>query len=140
MAHARNAPPVLLSAGEYKAFFCRISDPSFVKFKKLEMLTDVADQSNVESIVEELAAYVTDIDVEIAQRSVRSVGQIACKLPDAREHCISIVRAWMGQGYRGPTGWHCRPERRRRSVCADCLCPPLFFFFSSAPRFPRAAH
>lgn len=57
------------------------------------MLTDVADDSNMESIVEELAAYVTDIDVEIAQRSVRSVGQIACKLASAREHCISIVRS-----------------------------------------------
>lgn len=82
-----NTGPIFNSAS--LCFLCL--DLLLPQFKKLDMMTDVANASNVKSIVEELAAYVTDIDVEIARRSVRSVGHIACKMADSRQHCISVV-------------------------------------------------
>lgn len=44
------APTVF--ASEYKHFYCRYSDPSYVKKLKLEMLTAIANESNTYEIGE----------------------------------------------------------------------------------------
>ncbi|EDQ89747.1 uncharacterized protein MONBRDRAFT_16817 [Monosiga brevicollis MX1] len=85
----KKRPDVL--AKDFKAFFCRFSDPAYVKTKKLDVLVDVAMESNFEPIVEEMTAYVTDIDVERARHAVRCVGRIAVKVPAAAEHCTTLL-------------------------------------------------
>ncbi|EGD72905.1 hypothetical protein PTSG_04634 [Salpingoeca rosetta] len=82
-------------ANDYKALFSRFTDPAYVKAKKLSILTDIADESNVEKIVEELAACVTDIDVDMARRAVRSVGKIAIKLPAAIANILKALLAFL---------------------------------------------
>lgn len=62
-----------------QSFFCRYNEASYVKFKKIEILTSISTEDNVEAIVEELAAYITDVDVEFARRSLQAVGNIAIR-------------------------------------------------------------
>jgi hypothetical protein len=40
----------MLFAADYKHFYCRFSDPSYVKKLKLEMLTAVANETNTYDI------------------------------------------------------------------------------------------
>eukprot|EP00898_Chlorokybus_atmophyticus_P000521 jgi/Chlat1/146/Chrsp1S03236 len=76
--------PILFSS-EYKNFYCRYNDPTYVKKLKLEMLTAVADGSNTYDIVTELSEYVADIDETIARLSLRAIGRIALQSDDAPE-------------------------------------------------------
>jgi vesicle coat complex subunit len=73
--------PILFSS-DYKHFYCRYSDPSYVKKLKLEMLTAVANESNTYDIVTELSEYAANVDVAIARESVRAVGKIALQQYD----------------------------------------------------------
>lgn len=72
----------MLFAADYKHFFCRFSDPTYVKKLKLEMLTAVANENNTFEIVTELSEYAANVDVTIARESIRAVGQIALQSYD----------------------------------------------------------
>lgn len=57
---ASRAPPIF--SGSYKNFFCRYTDPSYIKGAKLAILETIADTSNAFDIVSELSEYVTDVN------------------------------------------------------------------------------
>lgn len=76
---------------EFQSFFCRYNEPNYVKFKKIEILTKLSAPSTVEAIVEEFAAYITDVDVELAQRSIVAVGNLAIKHESSCEHIMSML-------------------------------------------------
>ncbi|KAJ7530415.1 hypothetical protein O6H91_14G003300 [Diphasiastrum complanatum] len=65
--------PMLFSS-DYKHFYCRYSDPSYVKKLKIEMLTAVANESNMYEIA--------NVDVAITREAIRAVGRIALQLYD----------------------------------------------------------
>ncbi|GBG88693.1 hypothetical protein CBR_g48222 [Chara braunii] len=71
-----------LFVSDYKFFYCRYSDPSYVKKLKLEILTAIANESNTYEIVTELSEYATNVDVPIARESIRAVGRIALRRYD----------------------------------------------------------
>ncbi|XP_024520729.1 beta-adaptin-like protein A isoform X1 [Selaginella moellendorffii] len=73
--------PILFSS-DYKHFYCRYSDPSYVKKLKIEMLTAVASESNMYEIVTELSEYAANVDVGITREAIRAVGKIALNLCD----------------------------------------------------------
>ena len=81
----------MLFASDYRSFFVRASDPSFIKEQKLEilaMLAHVADMSldgaptgsvgrHLMEIVNELLEYVTDtVDVYLSRLAIRCIGKI----------------------------------------------------------------
>eukprot|EP00041_Stephanoeca_diplocostata_P036376 m.1324797 g.1324797 ORF g.1324797 m.1324797 type:complete len:805 (-) comp24852_c4_seq1:147-2561(-) len=80
-----------LLKNEYQSFFCRYNEASYVKFKKIEILTSISTEDNVEAIVEELAAYITDVDVEFARRSIQAVGNIAIRHSESAEYIMSML-------------------------------------------------
>ncbi|XP_043723836.1 beta-adaptin-like protein A [Telopea speciosissima] len=73
--------PMLFSS-DYKHFYCQYNEPSYVKKLKLEMLTEVANESNTYEIVTELCEYAANVDVPIARESIRAVGKIALQQYD----------------------------------------------------------
>lgn len=84
--------PDLLS-GNIKVFFCKYTDPIYIKLEKLEILIMLVTLSNVDQVLMELREYATEIDVEFVRRTVRGIGRIAIKLDnnDAAAKCISIL-------------------------------------------------
>jgi AP-4 complex subunit beta-1 len=76
---------------DFQSFFCQYNEPSYVKIKKLEILTSIATETNFTAIVEELAAYITDVDVAMARRSITAMGKIAAKFDAASEHILSML-------------------------------------------------
>ena len=61
----------------YTTFYCRINEPSYIKFLKLDILAAIADETNAYDIATELTEYVNDIDEKLAKKAIRTVGKIA---------------------------------------------------------------
>lgn len=80
-----------LLENEYQSFFCRYNEPNYVKFKKIEILTALSAPATVEAIVEEFAAYITDVDVDLARASIVAVGNLAIKHESSCEHIMSML-------------------------------------------------
>jgi len=66
---------------EYKHFYCRTDEPSYIKHIKLEILKWVASEATLGDIMNELGVYVTDIDNETAKASIQALGGIALRIP-----------------------------------------------------------
>ena len=76
---------------EFKQFFCRFNDPSYVKNVKIDILTLLADAGSAEPIVNELSEYVTDVDAEISRRAIRSIGKIAMRIESTAEMIVASL-------------------------------------------------
>lgn len=72
---------------DFKHFYCRYNDPACVKLLKLEILTTLADLSNIAEAVEEVAEYVIDPDMAVARGAVKAIGQMGVNVPD----CAGMV-------------------------------------------------
>lgn len=76
-------------ADNFKDFFCRYNDPSFVKGLKLEILVSISNEKNFRDIMTELSAYVSDVQVETVRRAIRSMGEIALKVPNGGKQAVN---------------------------------------------------
>jgi vesicle coat complex subunit len=65
------------------AFFCSYSDPYYVKNEKLEILVKICNEKNLDSLLNELSAYVTETDTEFVKKSIRAIGNIAIRFDKA---------------------------------------------------------
>lgn len=65
---------------EYKSFFVKYHEPSYNKYLKLEILGQIASESNIQEILNELSEYVTDVNEDIARRSITCMGRIIIRL------------------------------------------------------------
>jgi vesicle coat complex subunit len=70
---------------EYKQFFCKFTEPSCVKSLKMGILPKIANAVNAREIVAELTEYVAGVDADLARQAVRSIGEIAVRVPSAAE-------------------------------------------------------
>ncbi|XP_077997487.1 AP-4 complex subunit beta-1-like [Glandiceps talaboti] len=82
-----NRAPKLFSSN-YKKFYCRYNDVSYVKFMKIELLTLVCNEENIKDIVNELSAYCTDVSVSIARKSIQALGDIVQTRPECSTLCM----------------------------------------------------
>ncbi|KJE92672.1 hypothetical protein CAOG_03591 [Capsaspora owczarzaki ATCC 30864] len=84
-----------LFESDIKLFFCKHQEPTYVKLKKLELLTDAASVANIQDVVDELTAYVTDVDVEMASRSIAALSKIAMRFESCAEFCINQLISFL---------------------------------------------
>jgi len=75
-----------------KMFFCRFSDPIYVKLAKIDVMICVADTTNVDIIISELHEYCNDIDQDFVRRSIRAIGQVVCKVDRVAKKGIEALR------------------------------------------------
>ena len=47
---------------------------------KLNILTYLAEDSNIGDMLNELGEYATDVDIELSKRSIQAMGEIALKM------------------------------------------------------------
>ena len=65
---------------EYKHFFIKYDEPSYIKNLKLDILAQIAGANNIQEVVNELSEYVTDVNAEIAKKSIKCFGTIIIRL------------------------------------------------------------
>ena len=61
-------------------FFIRATDPPYIRLQKLDILVGVADDTNVNPIIEELQGLVKDIHESVVEKALDSVGKVALKV------------------------------------------------------------
>eukprot|EP01038_Epipyxis_sp_PR26KG_P005129 gene5129-7145_t len=66
---------------EFRQFFVRYNEPPHVKHLKVDLLPLIANETNARDISTELGEYVTDVDPELSKRAIRSIAEIALKIP-----------------------------------------------------------
>jgi len=80
---------------EYKHFFIKYDEPSYIKNLKLEILAQIASPNNIQEIVNELSEYVTDVNAEIAKKSIRCFGTIIIRLQKMSKTVASQLRNFL---------------------------------------------
>lgn len=80
---------------EYKHFFVKYDEPSYIKNLKLEILAHIASATNIQEIVNELSEYVTDVNAEIAKKSIRCFGTIIIRLPKMSKTVAAQLRNFL---------------------------------------------
>eukprot|EP00794_Sanderia_malayensis_P009814 gene9814-10821_t len=76
-----------------KSFFVNSGDPTHIRLLKLEILTNIAGESNITIILREFQTYVTSADKEFAASTIQAIGRCASNIPEVTDTCLSgLVR------------------------------------------------
>ena len=77
--------------GHIKRFLIKSSDAAFVRALKIDVLTHLADESNIKGLLGELEAYTRDPDRVFVTAVVRALGVIADRIPAVAADCASAL-------------------------------------------------
>lgn len=72
-----------------KSFFVRTSDATQIKLLKLDILTNLANESNVNTILRELQTYISSSDKEFVGATIQAVGRCASNISSVTELCLN---------------------------------------------------
>ncbi|KAH0475610.1 MAG: uncharacterized protein KVP18_002862 [Porospora cf. gigantea A] len=70
----------LLDDVDPRIFFCKYTEPVYVKLEKVEVLVRHARVASAGLILGELKEYASDINVPFVRKSIRAIGRVAIKL------------------------------------------------------------
>lgn len=83
---------------DIKMFFCKYDDPIYVKDTKLEIIYLLADEDNIDIVLDELEEYATDVDIQMSRKLVRAIGNLAVKLEPCSMKCINLLSDLISNG------------------------------------------
>lgn len=72
-----------------KSFFVRSSDPTHIKLLKLEVLTNLATETNVAVVLREFQTYVASSDTEFVAATVHCIGRCAGTVREVADTCLN---------------------------------------------------
>lgn len=72
-----------------KSFFVRSSDPTQVKLLKLEILTNIANQTNIPPILREFQTYLSIQDKQFVAATIEAIGRCASSIKEVAETCLN---------------------------------------------------
>ena len=76
---------------EIRIFFCKYNDPSYVKIEKLDIVLSICTPKNINLVISELSEYCNSVDVGFVKKSIRCLGQVAIKIPEAAAKCVDVL-------------------------------------------------
>lgn len=79
-------------------FFCKYDDPNYIKDTKLEIIYLQANAANAAVVLRELEEYATEVDVSMARKAIRAIGNLAVKIPSASARCVDVIVDLMSSG------------------------------------------
>ncbi|XP_062068515.1 AP-3 complex subunit beta-1 isoform X2 [Lepus europaeus] len=72
-----------------KSFYVRSTDPTMIKTLKLEILTNLANEANVSTLLREFQTYVKSQDKQFAAATIQTVGRCATSISEVSDSCLS---------------------------------------------------
>lgn len=78
-------PDYNLFQDDYKHFFCKMEEPSYIKDTKIDILAYIANESNTKEIISELSEYVVDVNTDLAKKAIACIAHIGVFVPTAIE-------------------------------------------------------
>uniref|UniRef100_A0A8C1DLX9 AP-3 complex subunit beta n=2 Tax=Cyprinus carpio TaxID=7962 RepID=A0A8C1DLX9_CYPCA len=92
----RNTKPLLQSrntAGMFepfmKSFYVRSTDATHIKTLKLEILTNLANEANISTILREFQTYVKSQDKAFAAATIQAIGRCATNISEVTDTCLN---------------------------------------------------
>jgi len=76
---------------QYRVFFCKYNDPLYIKMEKLDVLYKLANERNIEELLNEFKEYATEVDVAFVRKSVNLIGKCAIKLEHSAQKCVDVL-------------------------------------------------
>uniref|UniRef100_A0A8C6UZY3 Adaptor related protein complex 3 subunit beta 1a n=1 Tax=Neogobius melanostomus TaxID=47308 RepID=A0A8C6UZY3_9GOBI len=72
-----------------KSFYVRSTDPTNIKTLKLEILTNLANEANISTILREFQTYVKSQDKEFAAATIQAIGRCATNISEVADTCLN---------------------------------------------------
>ncbi|WBW71929.1 AP-1 adaptor complex beta subunit Apl2 [Schizosaccharomyces osmophilus] len=73
-----------------RVFFCKYNDPLYIKLEKLKIITMLACEENINETLSELRTYASEVDLEFVKQTIKSLGDVALKVPSIINDCIAV--------------------------------------------------
>ncbi|XP_062290410.1 AP-3 complex subunit beta-1 isoform X1 [Scomber scombrus] len=72
-----------------KSFYVRSTDASHIKTLKLEILTNLANEANISTILREFQTYVKSQDKAFAASTIQAIGRCATNITEVTDTCLN---------------------------------------------------
>ncbi|XP_075038408.1 LOW QUALITY PROTEIN: AP-3 complex subunit beta-1 [Mixophyes fleayi] len=72
-----------------KSFYVRSTDPTMIKTLKLEILTNLANEANVSTLLREFQTYVKSQDKQFAAATIQAIGRCATNISAVTDTCLN---------------------------------------------------
>lgn len=77
----------------YKNFFIKFEEPFYVKKLKLEILVQVANESNYSEILNEMEEYANDVNSNFAKHVIRKIGSLGLRVDQALVQIVNLLKS-----------------------------------------------
>ncbi|XP_064498506.1 AP-3 complex subunit beta-1 isoform X5 [Pseudopipra pipra] len=72
-----------------KSFYVRSTDPTMIKILKLEILTNLANEANISTLLREFQTYVKSQDKQFAAATIQAIGRCATNITEVTDTCLN---------------------------------------------------
>ncbi|NWW47906.1 AP3B1 protein, partial [Pedionomus torquatus] len=72
-----------------KSFYVRSTDPTMIKTLKLEILTSLANEANISTLLREFQTYVKSQDKQFAAATIQAIGRCATNITEVTDTCLN---------------------------------------------------
>lgn len=72
-----------------KSFYVRSTDPTMIKTLKLEILTNLANEANISTLLREFQTYVRSQDKLFAAATIQTIGRCATNISEVADTCLN---------------------------------------------------
>ncbi|XP_029071461.1 AP-3 complex subunit beta-1 isoform X1 [Monodon monoceros] len=72
-----------------KSFYVRSTDPTMIKILKLEILTNLANEANISTLLREFQTYVKSQDKQFAAATIQTIGRCATNISEVTDTCLT---------------------------------------------------
>ncbi|XP_029399761.1 AP-3 complex subunit beta-1 isoform X1 [Mus pahari] len=72
-----------------KSFYVRSTDPTMIKTLKLEILTNLANEANISTLLREFQTYVRSQDKQFAAATIQTIGRCATSITEVTDTCLN---------------------------------------------------
>ncbi|XP_069480806.1 AP-3 complex subunit beta-2 isoform X2 [Ambystoma mexicanum] len=72
-----------------KSFYIRSTDPTQIKVLKLEVLTNLANETNISTILREFQTYIRSMDKDFVAATIQAIGRCATNIGKVRDTCLN---------------------------------------------------
>ncbi|XP_066471022.1 AP-3 complex subunit beta-1 isoform X2 [Tiliqua scincoides] len=72
-----------------KSFYVRSTDPTMINILKLEILTNLANEANISTLLREFQTYVKSQDKQFAAATIEAIGRCATNISEVTDTCLN---------------------------------------------------
>uniref|UniRef100_A0A9L0JCJ0 AP-3 complex subunit beta n=1 Tax=Equus asinus TaxID=9793 RepID=A0A9L0JCJ0_EQUAS len=72
-----------------KSFYIRSTDPTQIKILKLEVLTNLANETNIPTVLREFQTYIRSMDKDFVAATIQAIGRCATNIGRVRDTCLN---------------------------------------------------